>query len=67
MCQRFSPSSPKRARQERIVDDYENIKSTDYYTENQELKKRRESLKEVVNTWKEGYHEKSKEVNKLKR
>lgn len=52
---------------ERIVDDYENIKSTDYYTENQELKKRRESLKEVVNTWKEGYHEKSKEVNKLKR
>ncbi|WP_033395113.1 hypothetical protein, partial [Brachymonas chironomi] len=28
---------------------------------------RRESLKEVVNTWKEGYHEKSKEVNKLKR
>lgn len=34
---------------ERIVDDYENIKSTDYYTENQELKKRRESLNEKLN------------------
>lgn len=50
---------------ENIVEDYEKIKNTDYYKENQELKENKKSQKEIINTWREGYHEKANKVREL--
>lgn len=50
---------------ENVVDDYEKIKNTDYYKENQKLKEDKKSQKEFINTWREGYHEKAKKVREL--